>query len=237
MRDINYDKYYLSQNKKKEPKEIFKFIANKSSAFLENLSKPVIGDIGCATGDFLFYLDSIYPDAKFTGMDYDADLIEVAKKEVPGPDYYVMDICNKETFGTNAKFDALFMIGVHSYFDEISTWASNFLSMLKPGGRGFVFGLFNDEPLDVLTKIRHADKSEQYYTFGNLFSKLTLEKEFMALNAKVKTYDFEIFIDVEKNLNDPLRSWTFKDHNGKRIIVNGAKMIQSFVLAEIITDK
>ena len=79
----DHDKFYLNEDRKLNTKEYFKFIVNHSSEFINyvphNLS---ILDIGCATGDFVFYLSKTFPQAKLVGIDVMQDLLERAKNEI-----------------------------------------------------------------------------------------------------------------------------------------------------------
>ncbi|MFI5151665.1 MAG: class I SAM-dependent methyltransferase [Bacteroidia bacterium] len=234
MRDLNYDKYYLREEKREEPKEIFKFILEKASVFLDSKSAPVIADIGCATGDFLYYIRSRYPQGIYSGLDYDHELIELAKKRMNFAKFNTIDIGDKDHLPAAGQFDAIFMTGVHTYFEDLSTWSANLMSLLKKGGRAYVFGQFNPESIDVLTRVRYPEKSNEFNTWGNLHSVYSVRKEFAKFNAEVNMSAFEITIDVARNTSDPLRSWTFKDDKGKRIIINGAQVVQTFMLAEII---
>ena len=78
----DHDALYLQEDRKQQTKESFKFIVSKASAHLDQYHQPRIADIGCATGDFLYYLKSLYPESELTGIDVMGELLERAAAEV-----------------------------------------------------------------------------------------------------------------------------------------------------------
>ena len=59
------------------------------------------------------------------------------------------------------------------------------------------------------------------------FSKQTITK-FLKKKKKIrKVYykDFQINKNLKRNINDPVRSWTFRKENGKLITTNGLSLI------------
>lgn len=53
-------------------------------------------DLGCGTGLLLAMLQARYPDAKITGIDCSADMLEFASERIDGGDLYVADIENMD---------------------------------------------------------------------------------------------------------------------------------------------
>ncbi|MBT6936788.1 MAG: class I SAM-dependent methyltransferase [Candidatus Marinimicrobia bacterium] len=136
-----HDRFYLKENRKLKPKEYFKFIVNNLKTSLDN--KSVI-DIGCATGDFLYYLSTCFPKAELYGADVDLDLLERTKREVSlVKRTFQIDISDLKT--DIGKYDAVFMSGVHSIYDELN-WINSIKSLLKDeNSRGYIFGIFNPD--------------------------------------------------------------------------------------------
>ena len=167
----DHDKFYLNEDRKLNTKEYFKFIVNHSSEFINyvphNLS---ILDIGCATGDFVFYLSKTFPQAKLVGIDVMQDLLERAKNEVPDVTFIRSDISNKKSLPVD-KFDAVFMLGVHTIFDDLFPVFDNAISLLKDQGRLYVFSFFNDSDIDTLVKVRTSSTNTAWQSGWNLFSK------------------------------------------------------------------
>lgn len=232
-----HDKLYLSENRKLQPKEYFKFIARKAEPHLQNDFDFNLLDIGCATGDFLYYLKSLYPDAQCFGLEVMPELIARAKEEVSNCSFLQGNICDANTL-PQQKFDVVFMNGVHSIFNNVDDWLANAISLVKkPEGKLYIFGIFNPDEVDVLLQVRSTagdNESAVWQSGWNCFSIKTFEN---ALNKlKVKSFDFSDFnieIDIPKHESDPLRSWTFTYDNGSRGVVNGTMLLHHFMLLEI----
>lgn len=230
----DHDKIYLNENWKDNPKENFKFIANYSSKFISSLSIPSILDIGCATGDFIYYLSKTFPDAKYVGLDVMPELLEKARKEVSDAIFIQADISNNKSL-PNDRFDVIFMIGVHSIFDDIFLILDNVISLLKKNGRVYVFNFFNDENIDVLVKARPSSTTGPWQVGWNLFSKKSITDYIKNKGLECEFIDWEIPIDLSKNFNDSLRSWTFKNEHKKRMVINGTGILHTFSLLVIKT--
>lgn len=229
-----FDKMYLKENRKYNPKEYFKFIVGYVSGYINTIKTPSILDIGCATGDFLYYVSTLYSEAELSGLDAMEELLEHAKKEVSGAKFYLGDIFNNLNL-PERQFDLVFMSGVNDIYDTFEPWINNILKLTS--GRAYVFGIFNPEDVDVLVKTRHSGDSTSFKPGWNLFSKKSISIYLDSLNIEHKFINWDINIDIEKNINEPLRSWTFKDNDGKRLIINGTQLIHRFYLLEIIKNK
>ncbi len=236
MKPNDYDRYYLNEKPKIEPKQSFKFIVNTVKDFVNSVNKPVIADVGCATGDFLLFLKSVFPEAIFNGFDIDELLLEKAKKTIPGVDFGLLDISDKASLPV-IKFDAVFMNGVTGYYEDLALWLPNFVNLISENGRGYIFGTFNTEDVDVITRLRNPKKSAEFMTFGCAFSLYTLKTEFKKVGASMNSYPFQIDMDIPKSGEDPIRSWTFRDSDGKIVTQNGAQIIQNYFLLEVLVDK
>lgn len=223
-----HDKFYLTEHRKNNPKEYFKFIANIAEPLMQGDNVKAI-DVGCATGDFVFYLRNRFDKIALSGMDIDAELLQRAQEEVEGVTFLQGDITQAPL---PEKFDVIFQNGVHSIFDDF-VWLDNLLSSVTDNGRLFIFGLFNPEDLDVLIKSRPAATEGKWETGWNLYSKKSV-LNFIESKGFTGVYrDFEIGLDLEKKPSDPLRSWTERLEDGRRIIVNGLQLVNTLSLLEI----
>ena len=230
-----HDKLYLKENRKKNPKEYFKFILRHAKTHISKYDFPRIIDIGCATGDFLWYIHQNHPKAELVGVDVKSELLNKAKKEVKNASFVKGNIYTGENL-PQGNFNAVFMSGVHSIFDDIKPWLNNLLNLINDNGKIYIFGIFNPEDVDVLVKAKKSD--EKIWQPGwNLFSKKTMSKYLEVKNIEYSFEKFNIKIDIEKNDKDPLRSWTFKLENGQRRIVNGVQLIHHFYLLELSFKK
>lgn len=228
-----HDEFYLKENRKHNTKEYFKFIYNKSKEYIDEVKKPRILDIGCATGDFLYFLSNNISNCELTGMDVMDELLAKAKDEVKECNFIKSNIYTGENLPSK-KFDYIYMSGVHSIFDDYKPWIDNLLKLKSDAGRIYVFGIFNPEKIDVIIKSRGYEENGPWQTGWNLFSKYGIEEYLNSKGFKCSFTEFKIGIDIDKNENDPLRSWTFKDEFGDRQVINGLQLLHKFYLMEII---
>lgn len=226
----NHDKLYLNENRKNKTKEQFKFLYKKSLESKKD-KKIKICDVGCATGDFLYYLSNSKKNLELYGIDVRKDLLLKARKEVQNCNFILGDISDLKTL-PKMKFDIAYMTGVHTIFDDYEKIFNNFLKLIKPKGYGYVFGIFNTYDVDAIIRIRTA-KNNQWESGWNLFSKSSISKFLKEKKIQHKFFDWKINIDIPKHKNDPLRSWTFKNEKKSRLIINGIQLVHTFSLLEI----
>jgi SAM-dependent methyltransferase len=218
-------KVYLEEDRKNTPKEYFKFANSLCSDFISQKKAPRVLDIGCATGDFLFFLSQMHPNAVLSGMDILPELIDVAKKEVQDCEFFMASIQNEAQL-PNKKFDVIFMFGVCEIFDDCAPWINNVSKLLDDGGRAYVYDVFNNDDIDVITRVRSSG-SDGSYEFGwNSWSKKTIGSHLEKMKMNYCFKDFHIGIDLEKKPEDPMRTWTVKLESGERLTINGAGMIR-----------
>lgn len=228
-----HDYIYLHE-KMDQPKESFKFILQYAENHLKSLEIPAVLDIGCATGSFLDYFNKSYPNAIIDGLDIVPDLLEKAKKTVQGAHFIQGDIAGSMDELELKKYDAIFMSGVHSIFDDLDPVFDNILSLLKSQGRAYIFGIFNPEPLDVIIRSRRSNTTGAWEKGWNLFSIDSVSHLLDEKNLNYHFRKFTISIDIDKHEDDPLRSWTVDLEGGKKIIQNGLQLVHPFYLLEII---
>ena len=229
----DHDRLYLNENRKYTPKEYFKFIGDHVSDSVGSLEKPMMVDVGCAAGDFAYYLGNRFPQACVTGIDIMPCLLEKARTENPEMNFLLADICDKSSL-PSMKFDFAFMCGVHMIFDEPTDWLENFVNLLRPSGRGFVFGMFNPEDIDCLIRVRPSGSTGPWQRGWNLVSITTMKHHLDQLSCRYEFSKWTIGIDLPRHSDDALRSWTFKDEHLNRLIVNGSQLLHPLHLLEII---
>jgi len=225
-----YDLFYLKENGKVNVKESFKFIMSEAKETFSKFNKPVVGDVGCAVGDLLSYIGTLYPDAELNGLDVQPELLAKAKQDIPSLKTHLFDI-TKGDKSLGKKFDALFMCGVHGAFEDPKDWVPNFISLLKDTGTGFVYGNFNPDPIDVIMKVRPSGSTGGYISNWNMVSQQTMKTLLNELGYMAEFKFFQINIDIPKREEDTLRSWTFKYEDGSRGTINGTQLLhQNFLL-------
>jgi SAM-dependent methyltransferase len=219
-------KIYLNEDRYAEPvvKEIHKTLASNAieSGVLQNGS--IVCDFGCATGEFEYHLSSRFPDAEYHGYDVVPELVNKARQMVPNGVFEEGSVLNEKLLAPNFA-DISFMIGVHAGFDDFVPSFSNLINWTKKGGRIYVFGPFNPYPVDVWAVCRRADDSDPTHREPgwNIFSKATVG-QFLDEAVGKGNYEFRAFempFDLPPHADDPLRSWTFLDQQGRRQLTSG----------------
>jgi hypothetical protein len=165
-------------------------------------------------------------------MDVMPELIERATTEVPGASFVRGNIFSGENL-PDERYDAVFMSGVHSIFDQHEPWLDNLLRLVDTGGRVFVFGIFNPENVDVLIKARASGSEGPWQSGWNLISKETVGAYLRLKDRSFTFHDWEIPVDLARHADDPLRSWTVRLEDGHRQIVNGLQLVHPFSALEI----
>lgn len=227
-----HDVFYLNEDRKETPKEYFKFLARNISIDYGELQNLEIVDVGCATGEFIYYMKKEFPNNQFTGIDILPELLEKAKEINEDQTFIDLNI-NAPNFNFKKKFDFVFMNGVHSIFDDVEPWLSNLLSLRKENGYVYLFGIFNPEDLDVLIKSKKSIQIDIWETGWNLFSLATMKHEIEKHGLSYEIIPWDLMIDLNKS-DDPLRTWTLKlNAEGKRLVVNGLQLIHNFYLIKI----
>jgi SAM-dependent methyltransferase len=227
-----YDLFYLKENGKLNVKESFKFVMSRAADQISRIDRPVIADVGCAVGDLLAYIQSLYPKAELHGLDVQPELLEKARKELPSVQFHLFDILKGDN-SQGKKFDFVFMCGVHGAFEDPRQWLPNFLKLLKDDGVAFIYGLFNPDPIDIIAKVRPSGSTGDYISNWNLPSLETMSLLLDKAGYAVESSYFQIAIDIPKRDGDPLRSWTFKYEDGSRGTVNGSQLLHHNYLLKV----
>lgn len=227
-------KYFKEINKnnyeKADIKESWKFIAKKLKD-LKN-KKTLFCDLGCAKGEFLGFISETYPDVSGYGYDINKIFIKHAKQNYPTLNFDYIDINNLESI--NLRFDVISLLGILGFFDNYKIIIESCLNLLKSGGRLIMHNNFNNYDIDVFIKYKLAN-SKSIKKGWNIFSKKSIANFLVEKKVKnFKFYKFTIQSDIKQNIKDPIRSWTEKEMNGERYIINGLniKQPQSILIVE-----
>lgn len=228
-----HDRLYLKENRYDKPKEMFKFI--EKIAFKNNKNNELVCDIGCAAGEFLYFLKRKHPNSILTGADIRTDLLLKAKRKLPKIKFLKGSVTKKNLFKENS-FNKIFLIGVHPIFDNFEPCFANVIKWTKKKGNIFICDLMNPFPVDVLIKYKLTKnyKSSKFESGWNIFSRESISL-FLKKNKKVKSfkfYNFEMPFDLKKQ-KDPIRSWTFKTNRNQRLMFNGLCVVQNQTLLSI----
>ena len=181
-------------------------------------------DIGCAAGALVRNLSIQLNKFNFTGFDISEDLIEFANKykENDRSNFLVGDFNSIEF---DKKFDLITAAGVLSIFQDLSP-LEKWLSWLEDDGVLFIFGRFNSRDIDTQILFRN-NKIEPAIWEGGLtsFSIETVAKHLKKLGYESKFQKFNLPIEIEEDLSNPIRTFTKITENGEKIIMDGANII------------
>ena len=223
------DYIYEAENYCKHPKETFIFLANLISPlpFSKNFN-PSILDIGCATGAFLYYVKKEFQLTDCYGVDYSSNLINQANR-LDGINFLTD---SAESFNIDKEFDVITMQGVLSYFDDIYPSLLNIKKHLKPRGRVYILGFFNDYDVDVQIKYRNNRYFDSFENGWNHHSIYTIKKVLSDIGLKLDNiHEFNLSFELEKQ-EDPCRSWHINTESG-RFFINGLGLMYKLRVLEI----
>ena len=221
------DGIYLNENRYKKPKfsftKLFELIKyHKNESFL---------DIGCATGELIYYLNSLLPDRCYKGIDISKNLIDRAKLNVPNVDFFQQDISQPyNAWIYKPKADIVSMLGVLSVFDNYEDIFNNLISCTNKNGYIYILMIYTSDPIDVIMRYRRSG-SKIWESGWNTFSKESI-KNFLESKSIIKDYkwhDFDTDIDLKKQ-DDPMRKWTTKIGGKKETIVGSGQIINQTIL-------
>jgi|GEM_PF-733928 SAM-dependent methyltransferase len=222
------DYIYIDEDYYKNPKEIFVFLKKLiSNDFVE----PSILDLGCARGEFLFFIKNSLKTKGLTGVDYSLNLIEEGKS-FSGLKNVDLIVDSAEEFQMDKTFDVITMLGVLSYFQSTMPTLSKIKKHLAINGKAYILGMFNDFDVDVHIKYRNNKYFDQFESGWNLHSLSTIKKNLDNLNMRlINVHTFNLSFDLSPQ-DDPCRAWHINTENGKKF-TNGLGLIYDLRVLEI----
>ena len=218
---------YLNTNRfniiKEEHKLTKDFLVSEYG--LTTNSECVLADIGCGNGELINYLITQFPKVSYLGFDKNPEYIKVAKSYAGTKQakFNVSDVYDD----IGLKADIVICTGLIELFENPETVVKSLIEHVASGGYLFMTGLFND--YDVQLKYRNNPEDEWSSNF-NQISKQSLRKLFANKFYNCSFKDMEIDLDLPFNKRSPLRTYTFKNQEGKTILTNGLKIIKNKTL-------
>ena len=195
--------------------------------------KGMLFEVGCATGEYLHYIKERHPKIKrLVGIDNTDKLLAAARIKLPEIEFHVGDIENN-LFKEGEKFDVVTCLGVMACVFDLENAINNLLDLLFPNGHLFLFGIVNEEPIDVQLVYKRSNKEENIWELGkNCYSLETYNKMLSSRCKKVEVLDFDLPFSIEKT-KDPLRSWTEEFRGNKNHLFYGTGQIatQKIIIA------
>lgn len=211
----------------------------ESLKLLSHKTAQNILDIGCGEGANIGYMASKFPDISFTGIDLNKALVKkgntILKK-------LKLSNCRLETgdlYHLNKKykdaFDGLISLQTLSW---LSSYQQPIIEMIKVNPKWIaVSSLFYDGLIDCEIKVRDYTRSggkKAEEVFYNVYS-LKLVEEFFKKKGykKFKYIPFIIDMDIDKNKDGRMGTYTVKTNEGSRLQISGPLLMNwYFIVAE-----
>jgi ubiquinone/menaquinone biosynthesis C-methylase UbiE len=203
---------------------------------LEELLNPIIKnesfqilDACCGIGHLDYFFSSLSPSSTFFGIDQTQFLIDEAKKLCMDKNNVSFEV--DDIYNLPKKYSKFFDITINwktiswlPYYDEC---IKSLFTVTKK--HIFLSSLFYDGDIDFEIKVREYKKEkakEGFNQFYNVYSYPRFEKFLYDLGAKsVKSFNFDIDIDLPKPPIDDMGTYTLKLDDGKRIQISGPIMM------------
>ena len=200
--------------------------------------KLIFFDIGTARGEAILFFRKKFPSLRLVGGEINNTLIKFAKKYTKEKIIY-FDFNSKNLNKYKIKPDIIHASGVSGYFNDSTI--KNLIKITNKGGYIYIYGNFNDYPIDYILKYRVLDNnvdfnSSNYQSGWSRSSKFTI-RQLLKKNKKVKSFKFYDVpfpknLNIKKKKNDPLRSWTI-NYKKKKYFMNGLGIISKEKILEI----
>lgn len=236
-----HDSFYLLENRYEDPKQLHQEIIQmiKRDHFHEARTTPrSITDAGCAAGEFAYLLKKEFKDVELQGFDLLPALISKARERVRDTHFFESDILDSSSLPLSSQ-DVITCTGVISIFDDFRIPIRNLIDWVKPGGYVYLHSLFSDYPFDVRIQYNSTENFGNgiLETGWNIFSKQSITTYLTGLmeNNLIHSFVFNDF-NLERELapqEDLVRSWTFRDHDGKICVTNGLNILQPHAILTI----
>lgn len=189
---------------------------------------PAILDIGCSTGNLLMHLRDALPDARLTGGDMAADVIESCRRDprLTGIDFQVMDMAD-----IRGRYDVVIAnaTGFFLTADEYERALESVARSLEPGGTYLAFEWLH--PFRQELAIRETSRSHPEGLTIHARSYEAVEGMLRRAGFRhVEFRPFEIPIDLERGRTfgdnadgfEDLNSYTVRTADGARLLFRGA---------------
>ena len=219
--------HYVSEAWAQAPKQTFRDLGRHLRAARGDAFAGAVLDVGCAAGELLAYLASVFPGIRATGVDVFDELLAEARKRVPAAAFAKASALDlpRELHG---KFDVVTATGVMSVFDEneIAAFWRNLVAAAKPDGLVIVLAPLNDYGVD--TMIRHRKRMHGralgWETGWNIHAVETVADIVAALGRRARFERFRFEGELARR-DDPVRTWTLATADDPRQLTNGLKLL------------
>jgi 2-polyprenyl-3-methyl-5-hydroxy-6-metoxy-1,4-benzoquinol methylase len=187
---------------------------------LKRLDVKSILDIGCASGDFFYFLGGIVE--KKVGIDISEVLISHAKLRAPDSEFRAIDVL--EFFKEKERFDAVFMAGTLNSFMEYRHLLKSLIDSTSPK-LIIIQSPFNINPID--TRVMHVDAYSHNVEFQCAYCLHSIDKlvsYLEELGATVVSQKYQMQGVLTRDQTNPMRNYHV-NIDGEKCLTNGASII------------
>ena len=190
---------------------------------LERLKVNSVLDVGCASGDFFYFLDDQKIQTK-VGIDISNELINIARKRVSHAKFHEADVF--EFFKGKTEFDAVCLLGTLHTFLDYEELIGSICNSCSPRAL-IIQSPFNTNPVDV--HVFHAGATEnseknQYQCAYSIYCIEKLTSFLKTLCAVVSVKNYEMKQTLKRDYENPMRNYHI-NVDGEKCLTNGASII------------
>lgn len=214
-------RFYLNEDRRNDTKENFQLIYHYIEKYKSNWKR--LCDVGCATGDFLWYVKTIADEQKMrnielTGIDTYEELLRTAGERIPEGRFVKGDIYSMKGIDSAEKYDVVCMTGVLVMLDDFQTPIENLITITNRGGKVFVFSIFNENKcsLEVNYVIDQRERGKMV-----IASKQEVENWLRVKGYEYEFIPFKMKGKIQQRKDQPLRSFTVPLEDGTNGLMNG----------------
>lgn len=245
MQNERTNQFYLKENKVNEPKDYFKLLLEDLRQTAELESIEAVCDIGCAAGDFLYFvkqeLTAEYPDKviKYTGIDTLDQLIKAAEEKVPEGEFLLADINQAEALeDMNESFDVVSMMGVIYLFEDFRISLKNAINLLKPGGCAYILSSFNRYGFDVNLSYRSISNPQLGEGNMHIFSIHEISDWLNQCEGlKYEWIPFQLKTEIVQKPDNYLRAWTVELSDGSLGQIDGLNRYREQFFLKVVRGR
>jgi len=222
---------YLSESRYEKPKQVFQQLADlvEQSGLANPRAKFL--DVGCATGEMIYYLQQRFPKILFTGVDNQLLLLNQAKGK-DGLRQFAFVEADALSYRGEPQ-DVVTCFGMLGIFDQFEPLLENLVANTRQGGHIYIHGLFNDVDIDVRVYYRDHQNDKDWNRGFNIFSTMQLSKWLKTRTSSWRFIPFQLEVDIPRRLDTPHRAYTTKFEDGRRITTNGLCLMLPEMILEI----
>lgn len=197
-----------------------------------------ICDLGCGKGANLYYMAKRFPGCEFVGMDIDEQLIRdgrdfLSRASVPNCQLSVGDLHNVGSHFNRGEFDGIISLQTLSWLPDYKEAVDAIVS-LSPKWIALT-SLFFDGPVEAKTVITEFDLAKEgepkLSLFYNTYS-LPMVRKFLSDRGytQFKQLRFEIPIDLPRNTDGKMQTYTETTSDGRRLQVSGPLLMNWYFI-------